>query len=491
MENKFNDVRLALTFDDVLLQPDYSAVIPAQTDIKTRLTRKLELNIPLVSAPMDTVTEARLAIALALEGGIGIVHKNLPLEKQRKEVDKVKRHVTGFINDPITLDAGQKVGEAFRLVEKYGFSGFPVTRDGRIAGILSNRDMRFVTDMELPISQIMTPAEKLITAKTGTTVEEAKGILAEHKVEKLLIVDDKGALAGLITMKDIEKTLTHPYAAKDAKGRLRVGGAVGAGPDRKERAEELLRYGCDVLVVDTAHGHTKTVIETVRELRAMSDEVQIIAGNVATAEATRDLIDAGVDAVKVGIGPGSICTTRVVAGVGVPQITAVNDCAVEAAKHDVPVIADGGVKQSGDIVKAIAAGAECVMIGSLFAGVEESPGEKVLYEGRVYKEYRGMGSIGAMTEGSADRYFQDAKLSGVKLVPEGVEGRVPYKGELNFVVTQLMGGLRSGMGYCGAATIEELRQKGRFVRISAAGLKESHVHDVQVTKEAPNYSTQR
>lgn len=491
MKDKFRDIRLALTFDDVLLAPNFSEVLPAEVDTRTILTKRIGLNIPLISAPMDTVTEARLSIALALEGGLGIIHKNQPIERQRKEIDKVKRHVTGMIVDPITLDKGQKIGEAFKLSEKYGFSGFPVTSSGKLVGILSNRDMRLAANMEKPVSDFMTTGKNLITAKVGTTMEQAKRILHRRKIEKLLIVDKKGALAGLMTIKDIEESQKHPNAAKDKKGRLRVGGAIGAGPDGLKRAKELLKYGCDVIVIDTAHGHTKAVIDSVKALRAKFKDVQIIAGNVATAEATRDLIKAGANAVKVGIGPGSICTTRIVAGVGVPQITAINDCAVEASKKGIPIIADGGIKHSGDIVKAIAAGADVVMIGSLFAGVEESPGEKVLFQGRVYKEYRGMGSIGAMTEGSADRYFQDSKLASVKLVPEGVEGRVPYKGDLSFVIHQLVGGLRSGMGYCGSADIDKLQKKGRFVRISAAGLKESHVHGVQVTKEAPNYSSQQ
>ncbi|MBI4829365.1 MAG: IMP dehydrogenase [Nitrospinae bacterium] len=496
MQDKFSSVRLALTFDDVLLLPNYSETLPAQVKTGARLTRGIRLNIPLVSAPMDTVTEARLAIALALEGGIGIIHKNLALDRQRKEVDKVKRHVTGMIHDPITLSPGQKLGDALRLVEKYGFAGFPVVEGGKLVGLVTNRDMRFYTDPEKSVASLMTPRDRLVTASPGISMDEAKRVMFERKVEKLLFVDGAGCLKGMMTFKDVEKSQSHPDACKDDKGRLRVGGAVGAGPDRLERAQELLKFGCDVLVVDTAHGHSKAVLDTVRELRKLGGETQIIAGNVATAEATADLIKAGVDAVKVGIGPGSICTTRIVAGVGVPQITAVHDCAREAAAAGVPVIADGGIKHSGDIVKALAAGADAVMIGSLFAGVDEAPGEKILFQGRVYKEYRGMGSIGAMLEGSADRYFQDqnggkSTAGGVKLVPEGVEGRVPYKGELAFVVRQLTGGLRSGMGYCGAEDIAALQTKGRFVRISAAGLKESHVHDIQVTKEAPNYSVER
>ncbi|HJM83224.1 MAG TPA: IMP dehydrogenase [Nitrospinota bacterium] len=487
MGDKFNNIRLALTFDDVLLVPNYSKTLPADVDTNARLTKTINLSLPLVSAPMDTVTEASLAIALALEGGIGVVHKNLSIERQRKEIDKVKRYVTGMIVDPITISQDHTVNDALSLVKKYGFTGFPVTDGEKLVGILSNRDIRFIDDMSLKVSEVMTPAEKLETAPDGTTLDEAKKILQRHKIEKLPFVDQKGRLTGLMTIKDIEKTLQYPIATKDGKGRLRVGGAVGVASDCLERAQELVHYGCDFLVVDTAHGHTKTVIDTVKKLKSKLD-VEIIAGNVATTEGTRDLIDKGADAVKIGIGPGSICTTRIVAGVGIPQITAVNDCANEADKDGIPIISDGGIKHSGDIVKAMAAGASTVMIGSLFAGVEESPGEKILFQGRVYKEYRGMGSIGAMSHGSSDRYFQESTVNGVKLVPEGVEGRVPYKGNLGFVVHQMIGGLRSGMGYCGAANIDELRKTSRFVRISSSGLKESHVHDVQVTKEAPNYS---
>ncbi|MGK7345274.1 MAG: IMP dehydrogenase [Candidatus Nitrospinota bacterium M3_3B_026] len=490
MLNKFRDIRLALTFDDVLLLPGRSEVVPLGVDTSAKLTKKIDLSIPLVSAPMDTVTEARLAIALALEGGIGFIHKNLSIERQRKEVDKVKRHVTGMISDPITISPDQKVGDVYQLVEKYGFSGFPVTEGDTLVGILSNRDMRFESSLEKPVRELMTH-DRLITAPLGVTMDEAKKLLHDNRIEKLLVVDDKGRLAGLITIKDIEKSRRFPNATKDEQGRLRVGAAVGIGGDAVERAQELARYGLDVIVVDTAHGHSRGVMETVNKLKKLPGDMQVVAGNVATTEGARDLIDAGVDAVKVGIGPGSICTTRVVAGVGVPQITAVNDCAMEAMKHDVTIIADGGVKHSGDIVKALAAGADCVMMGSIFAGVEESPGDKIMYQGRVYKEYRGMGSIGAMTDGSADRYFQEKRAFGVKLVPEGVEGRVPYKGDLGFVVGQLIGGLRSGMGYCGAADMEQLKKKSRFTRISTAGLRESHVHDVAITKEAPNYSVER
>ncbi len=487
MKDKISDIRQALTFDDVLLQPNQSDVVPMEVDTGARLTRSIRLAIPLISAPMDTVTEGRMAIALALEGGMGFVHKNLTIEQQRKEVDRVKRHVTGMIVDPICLNPSQVVGDALRLCEKYGFSGFPVVDGDRLVGIVTNRDMRFETDLARPVSDLMTPGDRLVTASPDVTVEEAKQLLHERRVEKLLVAD-KGRLVGIITIRDIEKSIAYPNATKDNKGRLCVGAALGVAGDRDERVAELVKYGCDLVVVDTAHGHSSGVINAVKSIRKTYPELQIVAGNVATAEAVRDLVKAGADAVKVGIGPGSICTTRIVAGVGVPQITAVNDCAVEGAKTDTPVIADGGIKHSGDIVKAIAAGAESVMIGGLFAGVEESPGEKILYQGRVYKAYRGMGSIGAMTEGSADRYFQDKKTNAVKLVPEGVEGRVPYKGELAFVVHQMVGGLRSGMGYCGASTIAELREKGRFVRISNAGLRESHVHDIQITKEAPNYT---
>ncbi|VAX17086.1 Inosine-5'-monophosphate dehydrogenase / CBS domain, partial [hydrothermal vent metagenome] len=443
MLKKFSDIRTALTFDDVLLIPNHSEVEPARVDITVTLTKKIRLNIPVLSAPMDTVTEAKLATALALEGGIGFLHKNISIERQRKDVDKVKRHVTGMIVDPITIDPGMKIGQVYELVEKYGFSGFPVTEGNRLVGILSNRDMRFETDTEKSVFDLMT--KDLITVPVGTKIETAKKLLHKNRIEKLLVIDDKKHLAGLITIKDIEKKQKYPNAAMDDKGSLIVGAAIGVGGDSMERAEELLKYGCDVIVVDSAHGHSKGVMETVKAVRKLSSDAQIVAGNVATAEGVKALIESGADAIKVGIGPGSICTTRIVAGVGVPQITAINDCATEAAKSNTPIIADGGIQHSGDIVKAIAAGASVVMMGSIFAGVEESPGEKIMYQGRVYKEYRGMGSIGAMTDGSADRYFQDKKAYGVKLVPEGVEGRIPYKGDLSFVIHQLLGGLRSGM----------------------------------------------
>ncbi len=490
MQDKFSEIRTALTFDDVLLVPDRSEVTPAKVDVSTLLSRNIGLNIPLISSPMDTVTEAKLAITLALEGGLGFIHKNLSIERQRKEVDKVKRHVTGMISDPITISPGMTIGEVRKLVEKYGFSGFPVTDGGRLVGILCNRDMRFEDDMSKKVDELMT--RKVITATSDISMEEAKKTLHAHRIEKLLVVDGSNKLKGLMTIKDIEQSKKFPNSAKDDQGRLRVGAAVGVGADMEERVAELVRYGCDIVAIDTAHGHHKTVSDSVKIIKKNHGDLEVVAGNVATAEATKELIKAGADVIKVGIGPGSICTTRIVAGVGVPQITAIMDCALEAAKTATPIIADGGVKHSGDIVKAIAAGADSVMIGSLFAGVDESPGEKVMFQGRVYKEYRGMGSIGAMEQGSADRYFQENdKNSSVKLVPEGVEGRVPHKGELGFMVNQLLGGLRSGMGYCGAATVAELKENARFTRISAAGLKESHVHDIVITKEAPNYSVER
>ncbi|VAX21478.1 Inosine-5'-monophosphate dehydrogenase / CBS domain [hydrothermal vent metagenome] len=490
MQDKLSEIRTALTFDDVLLVPDRSEVIPAKVDVSTFLSRNIGLNIPLVSSPMDTVTEAKLAITLALEGGLGFIHKNLSIERQRKEVDKVKRHVTGMISDPITITPGMNIGEVRKLVEKYGFSGFPVTDGGRLVGILCNRDMRFEDDWGKKVDELMT--RNVVTATSDISMEEAKKTLHAHRIEKLLVVDDSNKLIGLMTIRDIEQSQKFPNSAKDEHGRLRVGAAVGVGPDMEERVAELVRYGCDIVAIDTAHGHHKTVSDSVKTIKKNHSDLEVVAGNVATAEATKALIKAGADVIKVGIGPGSICTTRIVAGVGVPQITAIMDCALEAAHTGTPIIADGGVKHSGDIVKAIAAGADSVMIGSLFAGVDESPGEKVMFQGRVYKEYRGMGSIGAMEKGSADRYFQEnSKTSSVKLVPEGVEGRVPHKGELGFMVNQLLGGLRSGMGYCGAATVAELKEKARFTRISAAGLKESHVHDIVITKEAPNYSVER
>jgi IMP dehydrogenase len=471
-----------LTFDDILLLPARSEVVPAQTDTRTWLTRKIGLNIPVVSSAMDTVTESHLAIALAQQGGIGIIHRNMPIERQAEEVDRVKRSESGMIVDPVTIDPEQKISDALDVMKRYRISGVPVTKEGKLVGILTNRDLRFETRYDLPISQVMTK-ENLITVGVGTTLEEAEAILHTHRVEKLLVVDDHYNLKGLITVKDIQKKLKYPNAAKDAQGRLRVGAALGSSGDFLERAQELVNMKVDVLAVDSAHGHSRGVMDAVAAVKRAFPEVQLIAGNVATCEGARDLISLGVDGVKVGIGPGSICTTRVVSGAGVPQITAIAECAKATAGSGVPLIADGGIKFSGDVTKAIAAGADTVMIGSLFAGTEESPGETVLYQGRTFKSYRGMGSMGAMTAGS-DRYPQDT--SG-KLVPEGIEGRVPYKGLLQDLVYQLVGGLRAGMGYCGCATIGDLHERAKFVRLTVAGLRESHVHDVIITKEAPNY----
>ena len=477
----------ALTFDDVLLVPARSDVLPSSVDVASQITRRIRLNIPLVSAAMDTVTESRLAIAMAQQGGLGIIHKNLSIEAQAGEVDKVKRSESGMIVDPITVRPEQLIAEAMELMQRFRISGVPVTdAGGRLLGILTNRDLRFETRTDLPVASVMTK-ENLVTVPVGTTLEEAKAILHRHKIEKLLVVDRDNHLKGLITVKDIQKMIKYPDACKDGLGRLRVGAAVGVGPDTPQRARALVDARADLLVVDTAHGHSAGVMETVRTLRAMFPDLDLVAGNVATAEATEDLIRLGVDGVKVGIGPGSICTTRVVTGVGVPQITAIAQCANAARKQGVPVIADGGIKYSGDITKALAAGASSIMIGSLFAGAEESPGETILYQGRTFKSYRGMGSIGAMRKGSADRYFQEAGAGDDKLVPEGIEGMVPYKGSLQVLVPQLVGGLRAGMGYCGARDIETLRREARFIRVTSAGLKESHAHDVVITKEAPNY----
>jgi IMP dehydrogenase len=477
----------ALTFDDVLLLPARTEVLPSRVDVATRLSRNIRLNIPLVSAAMDTVTGSRLAIAMAQQGGIGIIHKNLSVEAQAGEVDKVKRSESGMIVDPITVSPEQRIAEALELMGRYKISGVPVTdRGGRLLGILTNRDLRFETRLDLPVSAVMT-REHLVTVPVGTTLEEAKTILHKHKIEKLLVVDRDNTLKGLITVKDIQKMIKYPNACKDSLGRLRVGAAVGVGPETLDRARALVDARVDVLVVDTAHGHSKGVMDTVKALRKAFADLDLIAGNIATEEATDDLVALGVDGLKVGIGPGSICTTRVVTGVGVPQITAIAHCARAARKANVPLIADGGIKYSGDITKAIAAGASAVMIGSLFAGTEESPGETILYQGRTFKAYRGMGSLGAMRRGSADRYFQDASAGDDKLVPEGIEGMVPYKGSLRDLVPQLVGGLRAGMGYCGARDIESLRQNARFIRATTAGLKESHAHDVVITKEAPNY----
>jgi IMP dehydrogenase len=483
-----DDLTEGLTFDDVLLVPGRSDVLPNETDTSTQFTRGISLRIPLCSAAMDTVTEAALAIAIAQQGGIGVVHKNLPVERQAEEVDKVKRSESGMIVDPVTIRYDRPVSEALAVMERYKISGVPVVdEDGHLVGIITNRDLRFETRFDIPVSEVMTKQPNLVTVPVGTTLEQAKSVLQKHRIEKLLVIDDDKRLKGLITVKDIQKAIKYPFAAKDDLGRLRVAAAIGATGDYRERADALVAARVDCLIVDTAHGHSTRVIEAVREMRRRHPDTQLIAGNVATGEATRELIEAGVDAVKVGIGPGSICTTRVVTGAGVPQITAIVNCVQAARGSGVPVIADGGVKFSGDVAKAIAAGADVVMIGSLFAGTEESPGELILFQGRSFKAYRGMGSIGAMREGSRDRYAQESVSMESKLVPEGIEGRVPYKGTLSDMVTQLIGGLRAGMGYTGCRTISEFQERTRFIRISAAGLRESHVHDVVITKEAPNY----
>ncbi|MBI3582936.1 MAG: IMP dehydrogenase [Nitrospinae bacterium] len=480
------EIKECLTFDDVLLLPGKSSVLPKEADISTYITKKIKLNCPLVSAPMDTVTEAGLAIALAQEGGIGIIHKNLSVEEQINEVDKVKRSVSGMIVEPITMSPDESISKALDVMRKYQISGIPITKGEKLVGILTNRDLRFETDLKKRISELMTK-DDLVTVPIGTTLEQSKELLHKNRIEKLLVVDKEGNLKGLITIKDIEKNRKYPSAAKDSFGRLIVGAAVGISSDRKERVKALVKAGADIIVVDTAHGHSEYVIKVIESIKGEYPDIQVVGGNVATPEGAEDLIKAGVDAVKVGIGPGSICTTRIIAGVGVPQITAITGCSKVADKYGIPIIADGGIKYSGDITKAIAAGARCVMIGSLFAGTEESPGEKILYQGRSYKEYRGMGSIGAMAEGSSDRYFQDMQFTETKLVPEGVEGRIPYKGSLSFTVHQLLGGLRAGMGYTGCRNIEELRKNTGFIRITQSGLRESHVHDVIITKEAPNY----
>jgi IMP dehydrogenase len=475
-----------LTFDDVLLIPARSEILPTETDTTTFFSRNVRLNIPISSAAMDTVTEAHLAIALAQQGGIGVIHRNLSIEAQAAEVDKVKRSESGMIVDPITITPDRPISEALAVMAHYKISGVPVVDgDGKLVGILTNRDLRFETRLDLRVRDVMTGREKLITAPVGTTLEDAKAILQQYRIEKLPIVDEDFRLKGLITVKDIQKAIKYPNAAKDHLGRLRVGAAIGATGDFLERAAELVKARVDVLVIDTAHGHATRVLEAVRQVKRKFPEVDVVAGNVSTADATRELIAAGADGVKVGQGPGSICTTRVVTGAGVPQITAIMDCARAARGTGVPIIADGGIRFSGDITKAIAAGADCVMIGSLFAGTDESPGETILYQGRTFKTYRGMGSLGAMMAGSSDRYAQDLERG--KLVPEGVEGKVPYKGPLAAIVEQLVGGLRAGMGYCGCRTIRELQEKARFIRITPAGWRESHVHDVIITKEAPNY----
>lgn len=476
-----------LTFDDVLLVPAKSDVHPNDVDTSTRLTRRIRLNIPLVSAAMDTVTEAQLAIALAREGGLGFIHRNLPIPAQADEVDKVKRSESGMIMNPVTMDPSSSVGDALDLMAKYRISGVPITETGRLVGILTNRDLRFVDDRSTPIAEVMT-RDGLITVPVGTTLDDAKRILHKNRIEKLPVVDDDGRLRGLITVKDIQKRIKYPNACKDEKGRLRVGAAVGASGDYLERASELVRMGVDALCVDSAHGHTSGVLSATRELKRRFPDVDVVAGNIATREAATDLIEAGADGIKVGMGPGAICTTRVIAGIGVPQISAVMDCVAAAEGSDVPVIADGGIRYSGDITKAVAAGAHVVMVGSLLAGTEESPGETVLYQGRSYKEYRGMGSVGAMEgRGGRERYGQDKVQDKEKLIAEGIEGRVPYKGSLRAVVSQLVGGLRAGMGYCGVGDIDSLRTTTRFRRITTAGVAEGHPHDLTITKEAPNY----
>lgn len=477
----------ALTFDDVLLVPGYSEILPTETDTATRFTRRINLNIPIISSAMDTVTEAPMAIAVAQQGGIGVIHKNFPVEAQRDEVDKVKRSESGMIVDPVTMTPDRKIHEALGVMKRYKISGVPIVQeDGRLVGILTNRDLRFENRLDLTLADVMTK-DNLITVPVGTTLREAEGILQRHRVEKLLVVDDNYRLKGLITVKDIQKAIKYPNAAKDEIGRLRVAAAIGATGDYLERAAELVKARVDVLAIDTAHGHSSRVIEAVREIKRRFPEIELIAGNVATAEGAKALVSAGVDAVKVGIGPGSICTTRVVSGAGVPQITAISEAVKGTAGSGVPIIADGGIKYSGDITKAIATGADTVMIGSLLAGTDEAPGEIILYQGRNFKTYRGMGSLGAMKQGSKDRYGQESEEMENKLVPEGIEGRVTYKGSLAALIGQLVGGLRAGMGYTGCRTIRELQQNAKFIKITAASLKESHVHDVVITKEAPNY----
>ncbi|MCF6139646.1 IMP dehydrogenase [Pseudalkalibacillus berkeleyi] len=482
-EDKF--AREGLTFDDVLLVPAKSSVLPKDVSVGTRLSETVKLNVPVISAGMDTVTESKMAIAMARQGGLGIIHKNMSIEEQAEHVDRVKRSESGVITNPFYLTPEHQVFDAEHLMGKYRISGVPIVdEDRKLVGIITNRDMRFIQDFSIKIKDVMTH-ENLVTASVGTTLKEAEEILQQHRIEKLPLVDENGILKGLITIKDIEKVIEFPHSAKDSQGRLLAGAAVGVTADALMRVKKLVEAGVDALVIDTAHGHSEGVLDKVREIKSAYPQITIIAGNVATAEGTRELIEAGVDVVKVGIGPGSICTTRVVAGVGVPQVTAVYECATEARKHNIPIIADGGIKYSGDVVKALAAGGHAVMLGSLLAGVDESPGEREIYQGRQFKVYRGMGSIGAMERGSRDRYFQE---NNQKLVPEGIEGRVPYKGPLADTLHQLVGGLRSGMGYCGTPTVEDLRENAMFTRITNAGLRESHPHDVQITKESPNYS---
>jgi IMP dehydrogenase len=487
------DSAIALTFDDVLLVPGASEILPSQANVGTNITRSIRLSIPIISSAMDTVTEARLAIAMAQEGGIGVIHRNFTPEEQARQVAQVKKYESGIVLNPVTINPDATLREALDIMAEHSISGVPVVEagkngsaKGRLVGILTNRDVRFATNFEQPVSELMTK-DRLITVKRSVSQEEAKRVLHENRIEKLLVVDDANQCIGLITVKDIEKAQKHPHASKDAEGRLRVAAATTVGEDGYERTERLMAAGCDLIVVDTAHGHSARVLQAVTRIKKLSNAVQVMAGNVATADATKALIDAGADAVKVGIGPGSICTTRIVAGVGVPQLTAVMECAYEAAKHGVPVIADGGIKYSGDVVKALAAGADCVMIGSLLAGTDEAPGETYFYQGRTYKAYRGMGSIGAMARGSADRYFQQEVKDTLKLVPEGIEGQVPYKGPAEAVLHQLVGGVRAGMGYVGAETLDDLKTRAKFIRVSPASIHESHAHGVLITRESPNY----
>jgi IMP dehydrogenase len=481
-------IQKALTFDDVLLVPAFSAVLPRDTNLKTRLTRDIELDIPLVSAAMDTVTEGRLAIAMAQEGGIGIVHKNMTPREQAREVARIKRYESGVLRDPITIPPNMKIRDVIALTVQHGISGFPVVEGRKVVGIITNRDLRFEEDLEAEVRSKMTPAAKLVTVREGASREEAKRLMNRHRLERVVVVDDQFELRGLITVKDIQKSSEHPFASKDEQGKLRAGAAIGVGEDTEERCELLVAAGVDVLVVDTAHGHSEGVLQRVKWVKTKYPQVQVIGGNIATGAAAKALADAGADAVKVGIGPGSICTTRIVAGVGVPQITAIANVAKALQGSHVPLIADGGVRYSGDIAKALAAGAYSVMMGGMFAGTEEAPGEVILFQGRSYKAYRGMGSVGAMQDGSADRYFQDGENpNSDKLVPEGIEGRVPYKGSVLAILHQLTGGIRASMGYCGCVSIDEMRSKAEFVEITSAGVRESHVHDVQITKEAPNY----
>jgi IMP dehydrogenase len=476
----------ALTFDDVSLLPDYSEVLPNETSVETMLTREIPLRIPLTSAAMDTVTEAETAISLAREGGLGFIHRNMSIERQAQEVNKVKKSESGMVVDPVTVGPDQSISDVLDLMARYRISGVPVVKEGQLVGIITNRDLRFETNMQLKVSEVMTK-DNLVTAPLGISLEESKRLLHRNRIEKLLVVDDEGRLRGLITIKDIMKIIKYPNACKDQLGRLRVGAAVGVGKDTRERVLALRNAGVDVIAVDSAHGHSRNVLKTVERIKAEWPEIQVVAGNVATAKGAESLIKAGADAVKVGVGPGSICTTRIVAGVGVPQITAILECAKVARDHGIPIISDGGIKYSGDLVKAMAVGADSVMIGSLFAGTDESPGETILFQGRSYKVYRGMGSLGAMKEGSRDRYYQDEMLEPEKLVPEGIEGKVPYRGSIAASVHQMVGGLRAGMGYLGCRNLQELREKAHMVRVTSAGLRESHVHDVIITKEAPNY----